>query len=70
MILRGETVTHADRARRDLYRECSAPGGVWRSDEHQRTRDGQQPPLHVIATDGDRDGVTRALLTWALRVLA
>ena len=24
----------------------------------------------VIATDGDRDGVTRALLTWALRVLA
>ena len=70
MILRGETVTDADRARRDLYRECSAPGGVWRSDEHQRTRDGQPPPLHVIATDGDRDGVTRALLTWALRVLA
>lgn len=24
----------------------------------------------VIATDGDRDGVTRALLTWARRVLA
>ena len=24
----------------------------------------------VVATDGDRDGVTRALLTWALRVLA
>ena len=24
----------------------------------------------VVATDGDRDGVTRALLTWALRALA
>ena len=70
MILRGETPTDADRARREMYRECSAPGGVWHSDEHQRTRDGHAPPLHVIATDGDRDGVTRALLTWALRVLA
>lgn len=70
MILRGETPTDADRARRALYRECSAPGGVWRSDEHQRTRDGTPPPLHVVSTDRPRADVAADLLALALRVLA
>ena len=74
MILRGETPTDADRARRVLYRECSAPGGVWHSDEHQRTRDGTPPPLHVVSTDRPRADVAADLLALALalalRVLA